>query len=79
MYVSGTVGLSSMKRELPDDQGSTNWGPAVSALVGKEWWTSANTAIGAALRTYVGRMTEDGHDHPWSAFALMAGISATYN
>jgi hypothetical protein len=79
MYVSGTVGVSSMNRELPDDHGSTDWGPAVSALVGKEWWISANGAVGAALRGYVGRMSEAGRDHAWRAFALMAGISATYN
>jgi hypothetical protein len=79
VYASGTLGLSSMNRELPDDHGSTDWGPAASVLVGKEWWTSANTAIGAALRTYLGRMSEGGRDHAWSAFALMAGVSATYN
>jgi len=79
LYASGTVGLSSMNRELPGDQGSTDWGPAVSLLLGREWWLSANTALGAALRAYVGRMGESGHDHPWSAVALMAGISATYN
>lgn len=45
----------------------------------KEWWVSANWALGAAIRVSFARTREQETDRPWTYLALAALFSATYN
>jgi hypothetical protein len=64
-----------------DTVGETNWGGAISLMIGKEWWVSHNWGIGA-LAQLVGASMKDKQEvgsPTWSVAAFTVAFSATFN
>jgi opacity protein-like surface antigen len=84
LYVSGTVGFSKATVESRQSNillGASDWGFGAAAMVGKEFWLSANWGLGAALQYRYARLRDQGGDSAplvtESDFALV--VSATFN
>jgi hypothetical protein len=86
VYVSGTLAAAQLSIQADQDGdgdaeevGETDFGPTVSAQVGKEWWASDNWGVGLAGQVLVGSMKDGDSDVTWTATAFNLLLSATYD
>jgi len=80
-YLSASVGVGDLRLENADGDkvAMTSPWPAVHAVVGKEWWVSANWGLGAALAADYSVLKDQHADSPWTGYSLGLLLSATYN
>jgi formyltetrahydrofolate synthetase len=86
LYVSGafTFPWLVVENSSSDDSSSssqmiTKVGVGGNLMVGKEWWISANWALGGAGMVQVASAKMKDVDTHWSAAAVSLMLSATYN
>jgi hypothetical protein len=86
LYLAGAFGLAfTMADERLSESTSTyakhqsQAGIGGNVLLGKEWWVSANWALGGALRAAFARAKEKTTDYPWLSYSAAVLFSATYN
>lgn len=81
MYFSGTLTLS--KLSFDDSKGNvtaeSDMGFGLSAVLGKEWWVSADWGLGAAFQFQVASMKDKGVDARLTGLGFALLLSATYN
>jgi hypothetical protein len=87
LYFSGTLSASQLRftQEGPgvDDEYETDFGPAFTAQIGKEWWVSDNWGLGLAGQFLFGSLKDEdedfGGDVTWTTTGLSLLFSATYD
>jgi hypothetical protein len=82
LYFSGTLALMQLSVQVDGDEvGESQFGPAFSGQVGKEWWVSSNWGLGIAGQLLLASMKDSGgsEDVTWGAAALSILFSATYD
>lgn len=88
-YLSSTLAFARLvvdpDTDEEDDEGTSDFGVAITAAIGKEWWVSSNWGLGLAFQIYGGAMNdgdaqnEDGDDLTWTSGGAMLAFSATLN
>lgn len=83
LYISGSVLATQVAISDDDDAPGTERGTGegfgMAAMVGKEWWVSANWGLGLAGRFMFGLRMPDTGDTDYNAFGFGVMFSATYN
>lgn len=88
VYFSGTLAAAQLSIQADEDGdgdteevGETDFGPAFSAQIGKEWWVSDNWGLGLAGQLVFGSMKDSGgsDDVTWTTTAFALLFSATYD
>lgn len=80
LYLSGSLGLGQLELDVPGvGAADTDMGLVLDATLGKEWWVSANWALGLAGALGVHSIPEDGFDDNWSGVSVGLRFSATFN
>jgi hypothetical protein len=84
IYFSGTLGVAQLVATFDDgdveEESETEFGPAFSGQIGKEWWVSSNWGLGIAGQLLFGSMKDDeDSDITWTATGFALLFSATYD
>ena len=89
IYFSGTLGVAQLSVQADEDGdgdteevGDTDFGPAFSGQIGKEWWVSSNWGLGIAGQILFASMkdgNEGAEDVTWTATGFAFLFSATYD
>jgi hypothetical protein len=80
LFLSGNVGIGWLAFENDAGQSKdTSAGPALDAVVGKEWWVGSDWGVGVAAQFLYMRVNDYTDDEPMDAFAINVLFTATYN
>lgn len=78
LYLGASVGPAWLSIDLDNGpEGRSRTGFGLNAVVGKEWWVSANWGLGVAAQVFYQRIPDDGAT--WNTMAGGVLFSATYN
>lgn len=79
LYLVGMVGLSKATIEVEGSTFESDWGLALQAIVGKEFWVGDEWGIGFAGQLLWANVPTDTESASSSYFAFNVLFSATYN
>lgn len=84
VFVSATLAASQIRMSgaSRSDGGGTetsNWGPSVSLMLGKEWWVADDWGLGVAGQIFVSKLADSLDGPGWTVVSGGVAFSATYN
>jgi hypothetical protein len=79
IYLSGSLGFSTVTLEGPFGTGETDTGPALDITAGKEWWVSNRWALGVAAGFGYHSAPDKATSENWNGTSIALRFSATMN
>lgn len=79
LYLSATLGLGKATIDVEGDEFEADWGVAVRAMVGKEWWVADEWGIGLMAELTWANVPVEVEEGSASFVGVNFGLSLTYN
>ena len=80
VYLSGAIGIAKVGFSGPDaDSDGTDFGLALDAMVGKEWWVAPDWGLGLAGQLIFISAEDESIYGSMTGLAINALLTATYN
>lgn len=79
LYLSGAIGLAKANIDIGNTNFEADWGFAVRALIGKEWWVAADWGLGIKAELIWANVPTDEDQGSASFVGFNVGMSVTYN
>lgn len=79
LYLSATLGLAKASIDIEGDEFEADWGVALRAMVGKEWWVADEWGIGLMAELTWANVPVEVEEGSASYVGVNFGLSVTYN
>jgi len=79
LYLSASLGLAKATIDIDGDDADADWGLAVRALVGKEWWVAREWGVGVMAELTWANVPVDVEEGSASFLGFNIGLSLSYN
>lgn len=79
LYLSATLGLAKATIDVQGDAFEADWGLALRAMIGKEWWVADEWGIGIMAELTWSKVPTELDDSSASFVGVNFGLSVTYN
>lgn len=79
LYLSATLGLAKASIDVEGDEFEADWGLAIRAMVGKEWWVADEWGIGIMAELTWANVPTEAEEGSASFLGFNVGMSLTFN
>jgi hypothetical protein len=79
LYLSATLGLAKASIDVEGDEFEADWGLAIRAMVGKEWWVADEWGIGIMAELTWANVPTEVDEGSASFLGFNVGMSLTFN
>lgn len=79
LYLSATLGLAKASIDVEGDETEADWGFAVRAMVGKEWWVGEEWGLGLMAELTWANVPVEVEEGSASYLGINFGLSLSYN
>lgn len=79
LYLSATLGLAKASIDVEGDEFEADWGLALRAMIGKEWWVGEEWGLGLMAELTWANVPVEVEEGSASFLGINFGLSLTYN